>query len=131
MEDHTERARTYYRALDGHDYELLASLLAPEFVHERPDMTLDGRERFVEFMRDERPVTETRHEIRTTFTPDGAGSTRVAAEGRLLDAEDVCLTGFVDVFTLDGGQISRIETYVDGVVDPSDRFVPDDGPETQ
>ena len=38
--------REYYDALDSHDYDRLESLLAPDFVHDRPEMTLDGRERF-------------------------------------------------------------------------------------
>ncbi|WP_459193116.1 nuclear transport factor 2 family protein [Halosimplex sp. J119] len=102
-----ERARAYYRALDAHDYEALADLLAPEFVHERPDRTLDGRERFVAFMRDERPQTDTEHRVDTVYT--GGGS--VAVDGRLLDARGDCIVDFVDVFAFDDGRIARLRTF--------------------
>ncbi|WP_415378969.1 nuclear transport factor 2 family protein [Halosimplex sp. TS25] len=105
-----ERAHAYYRALDEHDYETLADLLAPGFVHDRPDMTLEGRERFVQFMREERPQKETSHPIDAVFeSEDGS----VAVRGRLLAADGTEITGFVDVFSLTDGTIRRIETYTD------------------
>jgi ketosteroid isomerase-like protein len=102
-------ARAYYRALDEDDYDLLADLLAPEFVHDRPDMTLEGRERFVRFMREERPMTDTTHPIDGVYTQE-AGS-EVIVRGRLLDAEGTTLARFADVFVFDGTAIERIETY--------------------
>ncbi len=116
------RARAYYRALDGDDYDLLAALLAPGFVHERPDMTLEGRERFVRFMREERPSTDTSHPVDSVYRRDGdrrggsAGGdpgTEVAVRGRLLSADGRELTGFVDVFTFADGRMVRLRTYVD------------------
>ncbi|MFC7141443.1 nuclear transport factor 2 family protein [Halosimplex aquaticum] len=104
-----ERARAYYRALDEHDYERLTDLLAPEFVHERPDLTLDGRERFVTFMREERPQTDTSHRVEEVLD----GPDRVAVQGRLLAADGTEITGFVDVFSIADGAIRRIETYTD------------------
>jgi len=56
-------ARAYYDALDAGEYDRLASLLAPEFVQRRPDRTFEGRDRFVAFMRDERPNTDTTHAV--------------------------------------------------------------------
>ena len=102
-------ARTYYRALDEHEYETLAELLAEEFVHDRPDMTLDGADRFVEFMREERPQTDTTHRVDDVFTDDDGGE--VAIRGRLLTADGNSITGFVDVFTVGDGGLHRIETY--------------------
>jgi len=110
----------YYRALDEHDYELLADALSPGFVHERPDLTLDGRDEFVRFMRDERPMTETRHERHGVFE----GPETVAVQGELLDADGNCVTGFVDIFTVVSGQIDRIETYVDTVPEKTDSREP-------
>jgi len=107
-DDAVERARAYYRALDEHDYEALADLLAPGFVHDRPDRTLDGRERFVRFMREERPQTDTSHPVDVVFeSTDGD----VAVRGRLLAADGERITGFVDVFTFDGGEMTRIDTF--------------------
>jgi ketosteroid isomerase-like protein len=111
-------ARAYYRALDGGDYDLLGALLAPGFVHERPDMTLEGRERFVRFMREERPSTDTTHPVDGVYRRDGPGKpagdgTEVAVRGRLLAADGRELTGFVDVFTFECGRMVRLRTYTD------------------
>lgn len=105
-----ERAvRSYYEALDNHEYERLASILAAGFVHVRPDRTLDGRDRFIEFMRDERPTVETTHPLEAIFRTDQ----QMAVQGRLLDASGDEITGFVDVFSFDMDGIARIETYTD------------------
>ncbi|WP_178918216.1 nuclear transport factor 2 family protein [Natronomonas gomsonensis] len=109
--DGSALAREYYRSIDDDDYETLESLLAEGFVHGRPDRTLSGRERFVEFMREERPETDTEHVIDAVYsTGDGA---RVAAEGRLLRADGEVWFGFVDTFDIDGEAIADIRTYTD------------------
>lgn len=102
-----ERARAYYRAIDGDDYELLHSLLADGFVHDRPDRTIEGRDRFVRFMREERPQTDTSHPIDAVYESED----RVAVQGTLLTAAGDEITGFVDVFHDAGGRVERIETY--------------------
>ncbi|WP_254765962.1 nuclear transport factor 2 family protein [Salinilacihabitans rarus] len=101
-------ARAYYDALDGGDYDALASLLAPEFVQRRPDRTFEGREAFVRFMREGRPNPDTRHELREVVGDEG----RVAVRGRLLDRESGAeLLAFADHFAVADGRIVRIETY--------------------
>lgn len=105
-----ELARAYYRAIDDGDYDALADLLAPEFVQRRPDRTLDGREQFVSFMREERPDPDTTHEVDAVFTREGG----VAVEGRLLRADGTEWFGFVDVFAVDGGVLAGLRTYSDG-----------------
>jgi ketosteroid isomerase-like protein len=104
-----ETARTYYRSLDSHDYDTLATILADSFRHERPDRTIDGPDRFVAFMRDERPQTETSHPI------DGIWheAEQVVVQGCLRDADGDVITGFVDIFAFDEAAISRIRTYTD------------------
>ncbi|MEF8936739.1 nuclear transport factor 2 family protein [Halobacteriaceae archaeon SHR40] len=104
-------ARAYYDALDSHDYDRLESLLAPDFVHDRPEMTLDGRERFVQFMREERPETETSHPIDRIYRTGEADE--LAIRGRLVEKDGRTLTGFVDVFSFGSDGIVRIETYTD------------------
>ncbi|EMA20714.1 nuclear transport factor 2 family protein [Haloarcula argentinensis] len=117
-----QRTRAYYDAIDGDDYDQLASLLAPSFVHDRPDRTIDGRDRFVQFMREERPQTDTTHPLDGLFcrqndsagrSPDSddTATAEVVARGSLLDADGECIVGFVDVFTFAGDDIERIETY--------------------
>ncbi|WP_254272911.1 nuclear transport factor 2 family protein [Haloarcula marina] len=106
-----DRARAYYRALDEGDYDLLERLLAPEFVHDRPDRQLDGRSRFVRFMREERPQTDTSHPVDAVYRRVGDGGTEVVVRGRLLDTDGNRLVGFVDVFRFEDGRICRLDTY--------------------
>ena len=100
-------ARAYYRALDEHDYDALAALLAPGFVHDRPDLILEGRGRFVAFMRDERPDTETSHELTNLYEAE----TGVAAEGTLRRASGDMMFSFVDTFRFDGDVVRAVTTY--------------------
>ena len=99
--------RSYYRAIDDHDYEAFADRLAPDVVHRRPDRTIDGRETLVAFMRDDRPNTETSHEVGRVYEDDAG----VVVEGRLLDATGRELFAFADVFSLSDGRIEEIRTY--------------------
>lgn len=110
--DHEAAAREYYRALDEDDYEALADLLAPEFVHYRPDRTIDGRDRFVTFMREERPMKATSHPLDAVYATDADGADReVAVRGRLLDPDGDPVVSFVDVFSFDGDRVEAIHTY--------------------
>ena len=107
--DGVDAVRAYYRALDSHAYDDLAALLASDFTHYRPDRTLEGRERFVRFMREERPMTDTTHELCSLYRAvEGDG---VAARGRLLDADGEALFGFLDVHGFADGTIVSIHTY--------------------
>jgi ketosteroid isomerase-like protein len=73
-------------------------------------MTLDGRERFVRFMREQRPATETTHPIEQIYR---ANEGELAVRGRLVAGSGETITGFVDVFSFDADRISRIQTYTD------------------
>jgi ketosteroid isomerase-like protein len=99
-------ARAYYDALDGHDHEALADLLVADFVHDRPDRTIEGSESFVRFMREKRPNPDTSHEL------DGVAEAgdEVLVRGRLLDGGDL-LVQFCDAFAFEDGRIARIVTY--------------------
>ncbi len=106
----TETVSAYYDSLDAKQYGRLSELLHPEFVHDRPDMTLEGKIYFLEFMQHKRPVMETTHPIETVYSsPTGA----VAAQGQLLDTDGNIITGFVDIFSFEGEQIRAIKTYTD------------------
>lgn len=127
-----ETVHRYYRALDAHEYAVLEGLLHPEFRQRRPDRVLEGRDRFVAFMRDERPRTDTTHDLLRTLAPatsstversSGHGdvtreeSTAVlAVVGRLVGAEGDAILEFVDVHELDasarsGPRLRRLDTY--------------------
>ena len=106
MGTRADTARTYYRAIDDESYDTLRSILAPEFVQERPDRTLDGPDRFVRFMREERPMTDTTHAIDALYGDDR----EVAVRGRLLRGGE-SLFGFVDVFSFEAGEVTRLRTY--------------------
>ena len=115
--------RAFYSAIDAGDDDALAALLAPRFVHDRPDRTIDGRTAFVRFMREERPRTDTEHAVDAVYVEsDGAGRTGgVVARGRLLGDDGAELFGFVDAFEFatatggdgDGDPIVRLTTYTD------------------
>jgi ketosteroid isomerase-like protein len=102
---------SYYAAIDEDRYDDLHDLLAPGFAHERPDRTFDGRETFVKFMRDDRPRTETTHEIDAVYADET--QSEFAVRGRLLDSDSERLFGFVDVHTVENGSVARIRTYTD------------------
>ena len=107
--DAAEAARAYYEHIDAADYEALHALLAPMFVHDRPDMTLEGREEFVSFMRKDRPDTDTSHAVDAVYTTaEGDG---VVVEGRLLRGDGSEWFSFCDAFDRDGGKFTRLRTY--------------------
>ena len=132
-------ARAYYDAIDAGEYDALAALLATEFVHDRPDRTLSGRESFVRFMREERPRTDTDHVVDAVYgrssdgrdgdagdeaaaDDDAAGraDAELAVRGRLCGADGETLFGFVDVFRVEpatrresGTRLARLTTYTD------------------
>lgn len=99
----------YYDAIDAGAYDRLAAFLAPEFVHRRPDRTLDGREQFVTFMRKDRPRTDTEHVLDEVVV----GDETVFARGRLRAADGGDLFGFVDAFRVADGRIESLTTYTD------------------
>ena len=109
--------RGYYESIDAGAYDRLARLLEPTFRHVRSDRTLEGRGPFVRFMRDERPVTDTTHEVDAVFEEvrDIGGDTDVlAVRGRLLRADGSVWFGFVDVFEVAGGRLAGLTTYTNG-----------------
>lgn len=118
--DRRDAVRGYYDAIDAGDYDRLGALLAPGFVQHRPDRTLDGRERFVRFMREERPRTDTEHVLTAVGVggddeaADGmraADASPVFVEGRLRVADGTDLFGFVDVHRVGDEGIESLRTY--------------------
>ena len=99
--------RRYYGTLDAGEYDELESLLAPVFVQRRPDRTFQGRDAFVRFMREERPMTDTTHELDDVFGAED----RAAARGRLLDGDGDPVFAFADHFRIEDGRIVALETY--------------------
>ncbi|QSX00071.1 nuclear transport factor 2 family protein [Haloterrigena alkaliphila] len=107
--DSAALVRQYYDALDSHAYETLEEdVLVPDFVQRRPDRTFEGREAFVRFMREDRPNTDTSHDLASVVV-DSEGD-RVAVRGRVLD-DDGPLFEFADFFELANGRIVGLETY--------------------
>jgi len=111
---HSDLVERYYEAIDANDGEALESALAPGFRHNRPDRTLDGRDRFLEFMLEERPHTETGHSVETVFVPDGEqpdDADKVAVHGRLFEKDGSELFAFVDLFTVGEDGIVDLRTF--------------------
>ena len=100
-------AREYYRAIDEHDYDALSDILASDFTHNRPDQTIEGRKAFIQFMREERPETETSHEIAELFSNEDG----IAVRGRLNRADGSEWFEFVDVFGVVDGALKSLKTY--------------------
>lgn len=109
-----EHVRQYYRCLDADRYGELRELLAPDFTQVRSDRRFEDRAAFIQFMRADRPVTGTTHELEALFRPVGRGdSPRVAAQGTLCHPDGQRMFGFVDVHRFDGEQIDQLRTYTD------------------
>jgi hypothetical protein len=107
--DRDSQVRAYYRRLDDGEYAALESLLHPEFTQQRPDRTFENRASFLTFMRSERPMTDTRHDITTIR----AAEERRAASGTLRESDGTELFGFIDVFGFGpDGRITQLITYV-------------------
>lgn len=104
-----DAVRAYYTALDEHEYERFEEILAPEFVHDRPDRTLDGREAFVSFMRDDRPKKDTTHRIEELYENDAGDE--VAVRGHLLDSDGSELFEFLDRHVFEDDRIVELRTY--------------------
>jgi ketosteroid isomerase-like protein len=83
VEGRVEAVRTYYESIDAGAYDALRPLLAPGFVHDRPDRTFEGRDRFVSFMRDERPDPDTTHDLVGIYVDATASRPR---DGRAVEA---------------------------------------------
>lgn len=113
MSDAGSPVRPYYRTIDEGDYETLADLLTPGFRQVRGDRTIEGREAFVRFMRDDRPETDTTHEVDAVYRRDSDAESpdEVAVRGRLRRGDGSVWFGFVDVFELDDGRLDRLVTY--------------------
>lgn len=110
--DETAAVRRYYECLDDGDYDDLTDLLAPEFQHFRPDRTLEGRERFVSFMREDRPRTDTVHAVDSVFVPDEESpQDRVAAHGRVFGDDGEELFDFVDLFRFTDAGAVELRTF--------------------
>ncbi|PSP56407.1 nuclear transport factor 2 family protein [Halobacteriales archaeon QH_7_66_36] len=105
--DRRELARAYYEAIDADEYERLRGLLADDFRQERGDMTLDGVDAFVRFMREERPETDTSHAVEAVY----GSSDGVAVEGVLRRADGSVWFRFVDVFRVEDGRVALLRTY--------------------
>lgn len=115
---HAQLVERYYDAIDDGDGEALASVLAPAFRHNRPDRTIEGRERFVTFMLQERPRMDTVHAIDTVFLPQDSDPDHesheeeaVAVHGRLFGDDGEELFAFVDLFTVSEDGIQQLRTF--------------------
>ncbi|WP_138004659.1 nuclear transport factor 2 family protein [Halalkalirubrum salinum] len=106
--DRTAVVHEYYRCLDEGDYETLRSHLSDSFTQYRPDRTFESPVAFVAFMRDDRPMTDTTHQLADVLANDLG----VAAHGTLIGADGTDVFAFIDVFRFDdAGAIDAIETY--------------------
>jgi ketosteroid isomerase-like protein len=109
--DGVDLVRQYYRLIDDGEYDSLTDVLTETIVHHRPDMTIEGREAFVEFMARDRPDRETEHAVESLY--EERDGTKVAAEGRLCSADGRVWFRFVDTFEIGDDGIEAIRTHTD------------------
>ena len=108
MSDPETVARAYYEAIDDGRYEDLRDLLGADFLHDRPDRDIEGPEALVQFMREERPLTETTHEIDGCYRNDES----VAIQGRL-EHDGEILFRFLDNHAIEDRRITHLRTYTE------------------
>jgi ketosteroid isomerase-like protein len=104
-----DAVRSYYTALDDQLFETFDRLLTEDFVHRRPDRTLAGRTAFVEFMRDERPLHTTSHDVQDIYANDAADE--LVVRGVLRDQDGEQLFTFLDRHVFAADRIERLETF--------------------
>lgn len=97
----------YYRVLDEDEYGRLQELLTEDFVHQRPDMTIDGRDEFLNFMANGRPEKTTTHEVNKLHSTNAT----VVVEGTLYKSSGEKWFSFADVHEIVDSQINMIRTY--------------------
>lgn len=102
---------SYYRAIDDGEYDRLAALLTAGFSQVREDMTIEGRAAFVQFMREERPETDTCHDIEAIYLDPSKTDVAAAVRGRLFRPDGSVGFGFVDVFDCADGRLDALVTY--------------------
>lgn len=130
--------REYYAALDDHRYDDLRGILAPGFTQHRPDRTFEDRAAFVAFVREDRPHSDTTHDIdgvythtngatgpgsdatdRTTARPSDSDSHALAsgeretvlARGTVRTDDGTTIVRFVDCFDVLADRIVALDTY--------------------
>ncbi|MDY6764622.1 MAG: nuclear transport factor 2 family protein [Halobacteria archaeon] len=110
-EELEDRVRKYYTCLDRDLYDDLADILAQDMVHYRPDRTIEGRDTFISFMRDKRPLKDTTHEIESIYRKLGSADQEIAVRGSLKQGDDA-LFEFIDVVSFDQDRrIKSIYTF--------------------
>ncbi|ELZ96540.1 hypothetical protein C440_05313 [Haloferax mucosum ATCC BAA-1512] len=107
--DATYLARQYYTAIDHDGYDMLRNLLDPDFVQQREDMRLDGREEFVSFMRDDRPQKDTRHVIDRYI--QSKSDDEIVVRGHLEDSNGGAIFVFLDRFRARDGKLAELKTF--------------------
>jgi ketosteroid isomerase-like protein len=107
--DATYLARLYYTAIDDHGYDVLRDILDPNFVQQRGDVTLDGREEFVSFMRDDRPNKDTRHVVDRYI--QSKSDDEIVVRGHLEDSDGDEMFVFLDRFRARDGKIAELKTF--------------------
>lgn len=108
-----ETVRRYYRLVDAGAYDDLVGLFADDVRYDRPGQgTIEGIDALERFYRDERPLSEGSHELRTVVVEDGTAAVRGVFSGR--QGDETVSFGFADFHAFDDdGRIAHRVTYTD------------------
>ena len=87
--------RAYYDRLDDARYDDLRTVLAPGFTQRRPDRTFPDREAFLAFLVEDRPHTDTVHELDGVFVQasDDTPARRQRTDSPTDDSPDATAAG--------------------------------------
>lgn len=107
-----ERVESFFEILDEDATDHMSDLLAREFVYEFADTTIEGPENMEAYLRTDRSIRETTHELQQVVVDGDVCAVEGTVEGRTAEREPVS-NNFVDVFEFDvaSGAIERVAVY--------------------
>ena len=107
------RIRDYYEHIDANDLESVFALFAEDIIYHRPGQSaLDGMAEFKRFYREDRPLSDGSHAVKSLVAGGDTVVVRGRYEGRK-DGEQVAF-GFADHHRFDAdGLVTERWTYTD------------------
>lgn len=107
----SESVDQLFAAIDSSDWEALAQLFHEDIVYERPGYPpFAGRQRVLQFYRDERIIAAGKHHLEEVVVNDHSGACWGRFVGVLKDGREVD-ERFADVYVYEDGKIKARRSY--------------------